>query len=567
MKKTILGTVCLLALTGALAYADDDFGSDFGSFGDSDFGSDSFGGGDSFDSDPTLTWSGETGVKTRTWFNTKDGYDSLSEFMDSDTDPNAYLKLDLDYSGSKTDINVKLKADTATIKDHPEDILEEATARGYFGNFTIEAGKMKNVWGKGDKIHVLDNFNANDYTDFVFPDYIDRRIAEPMVKVAYAIPNDANIKIEGVYTPTMTPDRFASSGRLMPFTQRAIAANLTDSAKEILAARVTELEEARMMATLGMADPTSTAFQGLLMKNAATLVKYGLDPTNPLTTASAAVANYLAAANTNYINTLSNVSSLASSTDDLYVNTKTLRYGQAGVRFTGTFGGFDVGASYYYGHKKQPSFNGDRMLGFLTKKLSGADVTDEDKFLDYDTMNVFGLEMATVIWKFNTRWEFAYNMTNDLKGDDPWVHNNSISWVGGFDIDIPLHNLNLNVQETGTFVLGGSDIDDNAEKLRGGDVDYNTDNRYISNKLIVLLKDTFLNEKLSVELMGIWEIENKGVVINPKVDYNVIDGLSFNAQLGFVYSGNENGEFFNFVNSTKDDGYQIFAQLGAKYRF
>ena len=410
-------------------------------------------------------------------------------------------------------------------------------------------------------MHVLDNFNANDYTDFIFPDYIDRRLGEIMMKAAYTFPNEQNIKIEGVYTPTMTPDRFASSGILKPFR----VSTLESTVKSLVA---TQLESA---------------------------IKAG---------------NY------------SSIINYASfSADDLYADTKTLRYGQAGLRFTGTFGGFDVGASYYYGHTKQPSANlygvvapqvyknaAETAKAAATKAATAAALAaaagnateaataqaEAIKYqsaalsyaalatsslampsLDYDAVQVFGLEMATVIWKFNTRWEFAYNLTNDIAGDDPWVKNNWISWVGGFDIDLPLHNLNLNMQETGSVVINSDNIGDRKIDLGGGnsfslkeyDVDYNSDDRYHTNKIIVLLKDTFMNEKISIELQGIWGIENQEFVLIPRFNFNVFDGLTFNAQMAYIYSDNENGEFYQFTAANDEHHNQLFVQLGAKYSF
>ena len=75
---------------------------------------------------------------------------------------------------------------------------------------------------------------------------------------------------------------------------------------------------------------------------------------------------------------------------------------------------------------------------------------EKDKFLSYDKKQTFGLEASSIIWHFNVRGEFAYNLTDDTDGTDPWVHNNSIAWLGGFDIDLPFWNANLNVQETGS---------------------------------------------------------------------------------------------------------------------
>ena len=558
MKK-VIKTLCAILLASSFAYAQEDF--EFEGFGsdssDGDFGgfdSDGFGSA-SADSEPALAWSGELAAKTRTWFNMKDGYDSMSEFFDSSTQQNAYFRLGLDYSGSRSDISVKLKADTATIKEHPEDILEEASIRGFFGNFTVEAGKMKNVWGKGDKVHVLDNFNANDYTDFIFPDYIDRRLSEVMLKASYAFPTDANIKIEGVYTPTMTADRFASSGILRP----ARMITLENTIKSTVSSMITDIPS---------------------------MIKYSSFNAN-----------------------------------DLYVDTNTLRFGQLGLRVTGTVGGFDWGASYYYGHIKQPSANLYGIIAptvyktaalkaqaaaqaastaattaatagqaaaaqayaaqaaayaqYATNYATLASSSFSMPVLDYDAVEVFGLEMATILWKFNTRAEIAYNLTNDITGDDPWVKNNWFSWVAGFDIDLPIHNLNINIQETGSIIVNHQNIGDRKIDLGNGtsyslekyDVDYNSDDCYHKNKIIFLLKDTFMNEKISLELQGIWGIENKEFVLIPKFNINVIDGLSFNAQIAYMYSDNENGEFYQFTAANTEHHNQLFVQLGAKYSF
>ena len=84
-----------------------------------------------------------------------------------------------------------------------EDIIDELIIRGYFldNALTVEGGKMKIVWGKGDKLHVLDNFNADDYTDFIVPDYIDRRISTPMFRVVYSQASASALSLEGVFTP------------------------------------------------------------------------------------------------------------------------------------------------------------------------------------------------------------------------------------------------------------------------------------------------------------------------------------------------------------------------------
>lgn len=612
MKKLLL-TMAALSLTSF------SFAQDFG-FGDSDFGgSDDFG-GSSFEesSAPSVAISGEVGASARAWGGTKneDGefdtrhYGAAYDFCKSKIEKSAFANLDFTYSGDYTEALIKLKFNPGTIKDNPEDILDEASVSGSFkeGRFQVKAGKLKEVWGKGDKVHVLDNFNANDYTDFIFPDYIDRRIGEVMFKTTANLSWDYNIKLEGIYAPMMTADRFASKGPLVPYAQT----KLTNTVKSILK-------------TQGAAVASGAVNFDAKTVNGESLVQSIMD--------------------------LSEFS-----TDNLFEDDiKTIKYGQAGARLTGTLGGIDWGASYYYGHYKQPSANVERYAVYTNKgaikegawtKLSagkvltaagirqgvkektGLDLSSVDDAtiisqaatsiygddakaaatkvaateeqlkaavdteltnngytlknalpsLNYDQVQIFGLEAAFVLWKLNTRWEFAYNLTEDVAGDNPWIKNNSIGWVAGFDIDIPIHNLNLNVQETGTYILNNDKIEDNkitVGTLMGqpievpigtADVDYNSDGKYTRNKLIVLLSDKWLNEKLTTEVQGIYGFECKEYMVAPKVEYNVSEGLTLGLRGIYLYSDNVNGEFYNFTQNTKNHD-KAFVELTAKYQF
>ena len=599
-----------------LSLASLSFSQDFGfgdDFGGSDYSSDF--GSDSFDSaEPTVSISGEVGAKARAWGGTKNeddefdtrNYDSAYDFSKSKTEPSAHANLDFAYTGDFTDAVIKLRFNQNTIKDYPEDIIDEAYASGSFkdGRFQLKAGKIKEVWGKGDKVHVLDNFNANDYSDFIFPDYIDRRIGEIMFKTTANLSWDYNIKLEGIYAPMMTADRFASEkSMLYPYAQ----SKLTETVKGILKAQ-------------GSA----------LAKDAVDFDEKTIDGDS-------------------LIGAIMDLSEF--STDNLYEDDiRTIKYSQAGARLTGTLGGIDWGASYYYGHYKQPSANVEKYAIYsnaeaikagawqkyqttaagtirsaLTKagvdtsaytdaeviaaaqggsfgtqvQVAATQIKDEDTIkglvnteltnngytldnalpsLNYDQVQVFGLEAAFVLWKFNTRWEGAYNLTEDIAGDNPWIKNNSVSWLAGFDIDLPIHNLNLNVQETGTYILNNDKIEDNTVTvgyLAGkpievpigtADVDYNSDGKYTKNKLIVLLSDKWLNEKLTTEVQGIYCFEDKGYMVAPKVEYNVSEGLTFGLRGVYLYCDNENGEFYNFTQNAKNHD-KAFVELTAKYQF
>lgn len=521
---------------------------------------------------PSVTLSGEGGADARAWLDTENGYadDRANICNNTEMDSRAYAKLNVNYEGESSDTEIKLNFDSKTLKSNPEDIVEELTARGYFGNWTVEGGKMKVVWGKGDKLHVLDNFNANNYTDFIFPDYVDRRLSEVMFRVAYNVPNESNLRVEAIVTPMMTADRFATSGTLVPYAQQ----ELTDTVTSIVK------------------NNTIYALNQDLSGGAITLS--GFDAIN---------------------------SASSFSSDDLYENNiKSLKYAQGGAKVSGSLGSLDWGLSYYYGHYKQPSANLEKYISSITtgatsyatanqtavateyaseitakatalmtsgaaadlttaQTLAYQDVVKEHaaewatqgRFsvelpsLDYDRLQVFGVEFAKILWKFNCRGEFAYNLTEDVAGDNPWVKNNSLAWVGGFDIDLPIHNLNINVQETGTYILKNDKIEDGAFKAY--DVDYNSDGNYCINKVVLNVSDKWINEKLSTECMVIYGIENEEWCVQPKIEYNVVDGFTVTAKGACLYSKNENGEFYNFTADSTKNHSKAFAQLSVKYAF
>lgn len=524
---------------------------------------------DSFDtaSEPSFSINGSAEVTARAYFEASDitGMDKQGRFeyedrpffgeMKSEINPNG--KLDLKYSGPNTDLNMKIKLNKYSLGDYKWDILDEFTACAYMGDFQLEAGKMRVVWGKGDKIHVLDNFNANDYTDYIIPDYLDRRIAETMFRAVYSTPT--NLRFEAIYAPMMTADRLASSGLWIPKASR----KLTSTVEEMLTTPISS----------SMAGGTVT-------------------PTT--------------------IGALMNASSFDS--NSLYPDTYQLKYGQFGARSTFTIGSVDLGVSYYYGHNKQPSANvkklynataagvmnktldsilaipeGDRGTSLgpeyaaLTDAVIGMAKTELDRYeaelpeLEYDKVHVFGLEAAFIAGPLNTRWEAAYTLTDDIDGDDPWVHNNSISWVAGFDFDVPHTNININIQENGRFVLNYDKIEDSefspfadtpldslSSKFKASykefDVDYNAKDSAWNNKLIVNVTDTFNHEKIKLDIKGIWGIERGDVLVMPSVTFNLKDDFNLTLSGLYIWTNNEESEF---------DGWErnSFAQIGCKYQF
>lgn len=512
-----------LALTAALVvsgtYADDfDFGDDFNFGGMGDTGSSS-----------SVEISGSVEGTARAYIT---GDEEVSELpMAGDVT----AKLDVKYSGTNADAEIKLKLDSKTIKENPEGIIDEAYATAYLENFKLEAGQMKNVWGKGDKLHVIDNFNADDYSDFIFPDYIDRRVATPMLKGSYAFDYSgdvlSNVKIEGVYTPFLPVDRFATSGVWVPGQVQNLTEAVTMTAKIQLGEIIKNLEAARL------------AFAAV-----------AADPTNPLYAAT--YAN-LEAANQAYVLALNNASALESDSSIIYPDTNTLKYGQAGARLTASLGTVDLGLSYYYGHYKQPSVNALKVVPALNNYLVTGKIAEEDKFLAYDQKQTFGIEAATILWHFNVRGEACYNLTDDIDGNDPFVHNNSIQWLGGFDIDLPIWNMNINVQETGTYILGNDKISGSATEMY--DVDYNK-NGYSNNRIVANITTSFMNDKVLPEVTVMYGIENGDLVVMPKFVVKPVSELSLTASGMYIWCRDDNSEFNSWKNNS-------FAQLGATLTF
>lgn len=496
MKRTkILALLATAAFFSSFATAQDmDFGDDFGS----DFGGDF---GDSSSSSSfaatALSVNGEAHVNFRAYVDDEGTIGLPIDEWNTWVDPKG--KLGLNYSNDSVSADVKFALSKDIITDYKADIIDELTLEAYLGNFVIQAGKMKVVWGKGDKLHVIDNFNANDYKDFLIPDYIDRRISEPMVRVLYNAPNDAgpftSNRFEFVWTPFMTADRYAASGRWVPTQVKKLKNQLTENA----AAKDQSL----------------------------------------------------------YTTMLSNSSSLA---DNLYPDLYQLKYMQAGARFTTTTGSWDWGLSYYFGRDKRASFDYAKMSGTLHDGKDGyiykylAGIADEDdKFIDYDFLQVFGIEAAKTFGAYNFRAEAAYNLTKDVAGDDPKVHNNSLAWVFGFDRDLPVSELNFNLQTQGKFVL-------NHDEIKGsGDTEsetYKTD-----NKLVLNISDNLAHGKLKPEVSAIYGFEHFDLIIMPKVTWYVSDGLEFSASGMYMQSFIESrSEFGNWHNNS-------FVQIAAKYTF
>ena len=584
ITTTCIATLAAAALTCVPAFSQsDDFGfgdfgsgsdsaensSSFGDFGDfGDFGGSASGGSSA---DTALTINGTVEANARAYVR-KGSLETDSENPDStvyadslddlqkfpvESDPKLTLKLG--YSGANTDFSGKLKFSKTVLEDYNQDILEEFTARLYLGDWQFEAGKMKIVWGKGDKIHVLDNFNANDYTDYIIPDYIDRRIAEPAFRAVYS--TSSGVKVEGVYTPMMTADRLATSGVWKPAALTTLTGSVKSTATEAVAKAFSNYTT--LTATVGTLSALAAEAQaGDTAAAAAYTAALSSAGYASLDEAKAA----LSSAGTSYLYALNSASSL--SADSLYPDTQQLKDRQASLRTTFTLGSVDLGLSYYYGHYKQPTVNKVQLAKYIADYMAKGGSSDLDTGIEYDQVQTFGLEGAAILLgRLNSRFELAYNLTKDVAGDDPWVKNNSIGWVAGFDVDLPINEMNFNIQTQGSYILHNKKIDDDeglsalykAAGIHGAE--YDADGIYTNNKIIVDITDSYNHDKVKVDVKGIYGIERKDLIVIPTLTLNPHDDFTLNFSGLCIWSADsDKSEFAGWLNND-------FFEISAKYQF
>lgn len=366
------------------------------------------------------------------------------------------VNLNIEYTGNGSDFFCTLEAGGMYDFSSPEDIkrfldniVDEIYTRVYFPAFDLEAGLMKIVWGKGDEIFTFDNINSSDYSDFMNTSYVERKAAEPMIKIN--IPFGEQGLAELLYTPCFTPDTIPVSG-----------------------------------------DWVQHEYEELL-----SAIKDALTPED----------------------------------------TKTLSHFQGGIRLTDSLGGIDFGAAYEYTYLREPVISPADIVKFTIAPATQIPVT-------YDRVHIFGIEGAAVLAGFNLRAEGAYYLTEDTAGDDPDIHNCKVQYLAGFDRDIPVHNININIQVRGELKLNSDNIDSNGAM----DLEYSDDSIYFTNIAAGELRDNFLNEKLVLKVNGAYSAGGKDYMISPGIEYSPKDNVLLKLS-GTFYDGDSDTLFGQFSDN------------------
>jgi len=487
MKKYL---ACYLLLTTAAfgAFADDDsFFSDDGaiddsmSFNDASSGDESFGDEssddftfDDFGSEETagsdesssLSITGEASLSSRLYTG------NVSEDETWEDDNSSWVstpeaKIELGYEAGDFELFTSINVNEDVITDNPSDIFEEAYVRWYGENMYISVGNQIEVWGKGDKVHVVDVLNPKDYTDYLNPDYLDRQIAQSMLKVN--MPVGMNGLFELAYVPFFEATRLSSEGSWVQ----------ADSS-ELLSTIITAVE-----------NTAATAFSSTYSSTYATYLAATSDTVTSNAAATAAATAAMSSAADTYGDSSYYFPTYDSLTD-----------GQYGARFTTSFAGVDVGAMYYYGFNRLPSV-------VLSNDPTASDFTVDDISIDYDRMQVFGVEAGTVLFGFNLRGEGAFYLTDDIDGDDAEVHNSSLNYVAGFDRGLPYNNLNVNLQFTGSYMLNNDEI------TSALDVEYGDDES--EHNMLLKVSDTYNHEKIKPDVTVLYNLSDESGFVRPTV--------------------------------------------------
>jgi len=126
-------------------------------------------------------------------------------FDDGDIEENLSGKLDISYPGTSHSFQLITDFQIGAA----EEIEFNELNYQFFGeNYSFLIGKHRVIWGKGDQLHVLDNINPEDLSDFYNPDYKDRQIGEEMIKIDRYFRN-GNANLEFIYTPDFEGHRLA----------------------------------------------------------------------------------------------------------------------------------------------------------------------------------------------------------------------------------------------------------------------------------------------------------------------------------------------------------------------
>jgi hypothetical protein len=427
-------------------------------------------------------------------------------FDDGDLEENLSGTLDISYPGSTHSFQLITDFQIGAA----EEIEFNELNYQYFGDkYTLLIGKHRVIWGKGDQLHVVDNLNGEDLSDFINQDYKDRQIGEEMIKINRYF-RGGNANLEFVYTPDFTSNRMADDpeSRLGNWVINPFIAQSDDFTLKNIALATGQIETEvfnqvedsipeednqialRFTDSRGSTDYGFSYYRGYLRK-----------PSYDLLALKTSLKQ-------NPIDPPNNLAEIEENKNN------------------------------------------------LKKALTAAD-------LKYDEVDVFGFELARVIADINSRFELAYYRTEDTDGSNPTVRNNKIAWVIGGERDLPISSLNLNLQFTGEKILDDEQIENNVVQTQTGseniDLEYNQDGDYTTNRAVLKLEDSYQNEKIIPQLTWVYNLNDQDYSLEAAVDYELKQDLVMTVSHK-IFEGDEGTTFGQFENND-------YSSLSLNYSF
>jgi hypothetical protein len=167
----------------------------------------------------------------------------------------------------------------------------------------------------------------------------------------------------------------------------------------------------------------------------------------------------------------------------------------------------------------------------------------------YNPYHQIGFDYAQVIVGFNLRAELAANITEDIKGNDGTVYNPSLAWSVGFDRDL-FAGINLNLQCNETVRVLDGEINDPH--------DIEADSDITSTQITAQLSKKFLQDKLELKAITLWEVESGSFLVMPALIWTKND-VAVEVSAG-MFLGNDEGFFGQFHANS-------YVKLAMKYTF
>lgn len=327
--------------------------------------------------------------------------------------------------------------------------------RYYHNYFDLEVGYLKPIWGNADGVHVVDVLNPIDYSNPFGGSYLDSKKSQQMLKIN--IPLGEDNLLEVTYLPTFKGDYIPLDGMWAP----VYLSNMEETVKE-MAYAVAISSAAELYPDLSYEQLYSTVSPSVEVQ--LTTFDYNL----------------------------------------YFEEFEYFTDSQAALRYTTTINSMDLGFTYYYGYLKQPTIDVD-------------DVLENQKInLLYNRVQLIGFDIAAQLGGFNLKGEVGYNLTDDIDGDDNSINNNSLRYILGFDVNLPINSMNLLLQIDGNTIMS-------SENIGELDQEYDSDGNYTSLSLMARISDSYLNETLNAEVTGVYNIMDSDFFIKPKLSYSITD--------------------------------------------